>query len=356
MIQDVEIRNFKCFKSLYLPELSRVNIVGGANNVGKTALLEALFMFHDRRSPGIFLKHFHWRGLDLVRSDPEAVWAPYFYDFDLGHPFEIKLKRDGEIETAKYEFNPVFSPMRSNGASSQESEGPVNTREESPLGSVGITYINSDGRKTVAHSYMEDNQAKLEFGSSQPYARSAFLVPARNRPPAEEEAKRLSKVKELKKDKMVEDFLQIIAPGLSDLQVSTAMIKPTIYCDIGLPRLVPVAYAGDGLTRLLSIILDMVNAPGGVVLVDEVENGIHYSVQEKFWIALDKAAKELDCQIIATTHSHESLMAAHSAFATDLFEPQFRYIRLEKIGEEIKAKTYTHEMLGIALEAHLEVR
>lgn len=356
MIQDVEIRNFKCFKSLYLPDLSRVNIIGGANSVGKTALLEALFMFHDRRSEGMFLKHFGWRGIDQVRLDPESVWAPYFYDLDINHPFEIKLKRDGGIESAKYEFNPAFSPAKSNGLSSPAPGDSISTREEnSSVGGLGITYIGPDGKEKKVHSYIEADGPKLESDSPPVLLPPVFLVHARNRTSSDEEAGRLSRVKESKKDKIVENFLRIMEPDLSNLQVSTAMMKPTIYCDIGLPRLVPIGYAGDGLSRLLSIGIDMASAPGGVVLVDEVENGIHYSVQEKFWKALMETAKELDCQIVATTHSHECLMAAHSAFM-GLFEPEFRYIRLEKIGEEIKAKTYTHEMLGIALETHLEVR
>ena len=56
MITEAVIKNFKCFKQLTLPDLGRITIVGGKNNVGKTALLESLFLFFDRTSPNMVLR------------------------------------------------------------------------------------------------------------------------------------------------------------------------------------------------------------------------------------------------------------------------------------------------------------
>ena len=41
-INKIKIENFKCFDKLEVNGLSRVNLIGGKNNVGKTALMEAL--------------------------------------------------------------------------------------------------------------------------------------------------------------------------------------------------------------------------------------------------------------------------------------------------------------------------
>jgi predicted ATPase len=140
-----------------------------------------------------------------------------------------------------------------------------------------------------------------------------------------------------------------------DLRVSYTGTTQTVVCDVGLPRRVPIGYAGEGLVRLLKIILAMTWVEQGLVLVDEIENGVHYSVQEAFWRALAGAAREFDCQVIATTHSYEILRAAHAGLQS-LFEPDFRYIRLERKGAETKAVTFTYENLGTALEAMWEVR
>ena len=41
-IKNIEIKNFKCFKNFKAEGFERVNLIGGKNNVGKTALMEAI--------------------------------------------------------------------------------------------------------------------------------------------------------------------------------------------------------------------------------------------------------------------------------------------------------------------------
>ena len=41
-IREIEIKNFKCFEDFKAEGFGRVNLIGGKNNVGKTALMEAL--------------------------------------------------------------------------------------------------------------------------------------------------------------------------------------------------------------------------------------------------------------------------------------------------------------------------
>lgn len=358
MIRKVEIRGFKCFDHLVVPELARVNIISGANNVGKTSLLEALFLFHDRNTPNMFLGHFARRGIGSVRVSPESLWAPYFHNLDINRQIEICVVGNKGEEQATYKFQPNFIPPRGNGSFSKDTEEHIETETGShgSLGGMEITYIDPSGNKQSAVDYMEGNQARI-YTTGVSKATSTVSVVTGQFPNSDEESKRLSRSKEQKRGKLIEHILQIIEPSICDLQVNTSAIKPYIDCDIGLPRLVPIGWAGDGLRRLLSIALAMSEVgEGGLVLVDEIENGFHYSVQEDIWRAIAEAAETLNCQIVATTHSHEFLRSAFSAFDNELFKPDYRYIRLEKIGDEIKAKTFTHEMLGAALEAHLEVR
>ena len=83
MITRLVIEGFKGFEHLEIPRLSRVTLLGGRNNVGKTSILEALFMFSDRLNPQMILRQFAWRGIETVSLDPESMWAPVFYDYDL---------------------------------------------------------------------------------------------------------------------------------------------------------------------------------------------------------------------------------------------------------------------------------
>ena len=62
-----------------------------------------------------------------------------------------------------------------------------------------------------------------------------------------------------------------------------------IHGDIGLPLLLPIPLMGEGLRRLLSLLLAIANLKDGIVLIDEIENGFHYSVHKKVWQAIASA-------------------------------------------------------------------
>src|SRR5215470_910197 len=106
MLQDLHIRGFKGFRDLQLTDLSRVTLVGGKNNVGKTSLLEAIFLFYDTADPAIFFRHLGWRGIDTALTDAETLFSPVFTDFNMENTISFELKDD--IYTAKMfiKFNP----------------------------------------------------------------------------------------------------------------------------------------------------------------------------------------------------------------------------------------------------------
>ena len=80
----------------------------------------------------------------------------------------------------------------------------------------------------------------------------------------------------------------------------------------GVPHRVPIGSAGDGMWRMLGLALALSNAKGGILLVDEIDTGLHYSVMEKMWRMVSERAVALGVQVFATTHSrdcYESLAA-----------------------------------------------
>lgn len=80
MITRFKVSGFKGLKPLELPKLTRVSLLGGRNNVGKTSVLEALFMFFDRLNPQMILRQYAWRGVGVIPLEAEAMWAPIFYN------------------------------------------------------------------------------------------------------------------------------------------------------------------------------------------------------------------------------------------------------------------------------------
>ena len=99
MINEIDIKNYKCFEHLYVPHCSQINLIVGDNGVGKTALLEAIFMALGMTSEMVF-RFRQARGLDgslrgTPRSIENAIWRDYFYNLDLSRSISITLKGTG---------------------------------------------------------------------------------------------------------------------------------------------------------------------------------------------------------------------------------------------------------------------
>jgi len=99
------------------------------------------------------------------------------------------------------------------------------------------------------------------------------------------------------------DGLKIIAPNLQRIEVVSESIGPSIYLDIGQDALVPLTVSGEGMVRMFSIILELISSRNGVLLIDEIDNGLHYTVMPKLWKLLGALVEKHDVQIFATTHN-----------------------------------------------------
>ena len=66
----------------------------------------------------------------------------------------------------------------------------------------------------------------------------------------------------------------------------------------------------------------MYSVKGGILIVDEVDNGLHYKTMETLWTALLKSAKQLDVQVFVSTHSLDSLNALDEVLSHSCLESQ----------------------------------
>ena len=106
---------------------------------------------------------------------------------------------------------------------------------------------------------------------------------------------------------------------------------------------------------MLNLALAMNEANGGLVLIDEIENGLHYSAQRKVFSNLLTMAKEFNVQIFATTHSSECIRAAYRSFE-EKDRPEFAFYRLSCVKDETKAVYFDNEMMETSIEFRMEIR
>jgi AAA15 family ATPase/GTPase len=330
MITSLIIENFKGFQKLKADNLSRINLFGGNNNIGKTSILEALFAYFDRLSPDFYIKELAWRGLVLLSTQNQKgheLWAPLFYNYDITKTIKLSLTIDKNFyENLEIKIDNDFS--RSIGAQSV-TLSPDSSPTESTSNKLGLHLIgNSNHEKSLDTSYYFSGNKIQNFKKVIKVKNTigAHYISYRTTNPAQDSV-RFGKLITENKDSLVVKALSIIEPRLTDISaIPIAENLTVLHGNIGLPKKVPLNYLGDGMTKVLSYVLSIVSNPKSIVLIDEIENGIHYTKHEEIWKLLFSLAEEYDVQIFANTHSYEMVKAFNNA-CIDL-DKNYSYLEL----------------------------
>lgn len=358
MISRLSINGFKGFERLDIPKLSMITLLGGRNNVGKTTVLEALFMFHDRLNPQMILRQFAWRGVASIGFQPDSMWAPVFNNYDLHKKIEIEAQIDGKEERMILNYNPSFIPATIPVTDIRPGFRAAHIRTDQkpePSFSLDISYYKEKKEIMAAHLLMGRDGFGMHVDKATNHLRQAVFIPAKSVINPMEDAQRFGQLDILGKQEKIVEFLRIIEPRLKSLSVVAMGDTSLIHGDVGLSRKIPLAYMGDGVSRLMSIILAIATSNGGIVMIDECENGIHYSVLPKIWEAMAKAAREYNCQVVCTTHSYECLMASCEGISGGMAD-DFGFVRIDHVNGKTIAKCFDHDMLKAAIESNMEVR
>jgi AAA15 family ATPase/GTPase len=113
---------------------------------------------------------------------------------------------------------------------------------------------------------------------------------------------------------------------------------------------------GDGINRVLTIILALVNADNGFLLIDEFENGLHYIVQEQLWKVIFNLAQKLNVQVFVTTHSEDCIAGFESILNSFNNTLEGKLIRLDNVNGTITQVEFNAQELKIASDQKIEIR
>jgi hypothetical protein len=361
MYQSFKISNFRCFRETTLNSPERVNLIAGMNNVGKTALLEALFLHSGAYNPELTLRLNAFRGIQQVELEfgrwVKTPWDSLFSQFDTSKIVEL-VGENEKTGLRILRLRVIRQPeeLAKIGQSIQHSSDKSESTHSFTSETAQVLELECTEGKQPRKYYMilDRKGVRIEPIPPPPPFPAVFLV-ARGRVSLAEDAESFGKLEILGQQDVLLKALQVIEARLRRLAVVVVGGVPMIHGDIGLGRLVPLPVMGEGMTRLANLVLAIGNAPNGVVLVDEIENGLHHSILSKVWRAIGEVARQFNTQVFATTHSLECIIAAHRAFSeSGCYD--FRLHRLERVNETIRAVTYDQETLEAAIETGLEVR
>ena len=270
-IKEIEIKNYKCFQNFNAKSFSRINLISGKNNVGKTAFMEAFFI-------GI--------NAEDIKGFTNALIAPKIMRESLN--IFSSLINDKLNDKLAIEFLEELASTEitvNNKKVSFDIED-TNNGLKKYLFSIDKENISLNAKEFV-FSYKEEQNKRFidNFGLSNGDIISDF-----------------SSIQ--KRDE--EDFLNQTINDFDSTITTFKIIDEKPQCKMG-----NVYYElnefGDGLRHLISIIIELFKCENGYLFIDEVDNGIHYTKLDDLWIIILKISAQLNIQIFATTHSKECI-------------------------------------------------
>lgn len=118
---------------------------------------------------------------------------------------------------------------------------------------------------------------------------------------------------------------------------------------------IPIGSMGEGIWRILALAIALVSAQGGVLLVDEIDTGLHFSTMSDMWKLIWKTAKKLDVQVFATTHNSDCWSSLADVIQNeDLEGEEITIHRIE--ANKNTSVVFTEPEIVIAAQRDIEVR
>jgi AAA15 family ATPase/GTPase len=368
MLKSLKIKNFRCFEEFNLPQLGRVNLLMGKNNSGKTSVLEALHILNSPNKLKPFLDIIESRGESLPNEKDGNISGNFFEfkHFVSGHLIEPtnSFNIRGMTDTDK---NTTFSFCLRDIQLQKESH-----KERRDNKHINFSYVDFERYSKTSYVLNWEDIDNTEYEIFLPVKTPADSL----RVSAIEESinSRLVSLNLSEANTIVSEFNQIVlTPQEETLYESLRIIEPGIeriaivgnsifqqnvnssfVVSINKQR-VPIGSMGYGIWRMLEITLAMVNIPGGTLLIDEIDTGLHFSVMIDLWKLICKTAEKLDIQVFATTHNSDCWKSlAEVANSDDIASDDITIHRIER-GKKASI-VFNEQEMAIAADRDIEVR
>ncbi|MBW4682465.1 MAG: AAA family ATPase [Microcoleus vaginatus WJT46-NPBG5] len=382
MLKTIKLKNFRGFKSFKLQQLGRVNLLVGTNNSGKTSVLEAIQLLCGRNNLDSLIEIMKNRGEYFVGDDgkgePELDIRHLFYghEIELGSQFSISGTNKKTLEESiegTIGLRSIGSKYDSSRSFEEETISLTEKSFDSDLNdlkglNISIKWV--PGEEEDKRDLLLSPNGGLSFNSARRWrliskqkkiaTRTQFVTSSSLT--TEKMIELFDQVVLTPEEKLVQEALQVIEPRIERIaSVSSNQYRRSDSRGAFVVRLsdsdqrVPIGSMGDGLWRILGLALATVSAEGGVLFVDEIDTGLHFSTMSDMWKLICETSKRLNVQVFATTHSSDCWTSlANIASQEDVAEDGITIQRIERGKEE--GIVFNEREIVIAAEQGIEVR
>lgn len=380
MLQSLKIEGFRGFQNFEMANLGRINLLVGKNNSGKTSILEAIQFLYAQNNIDIFLEtisyrgEFGWsesnrtKGFEICHLFPGHEIIPSKEIIIIGSreshqesvtisvksiPIQLSLFSDKNDDLNNdnifddEEWNKLLLSIRWS-----QSQKPIELEllANGTLARDSIRRMASLSR--ISHKIGIDNKIELKFLTPFSLTSSDMAALFDNIV--------LSPLEDL-----IIESLKIIEPKIERI-ASVGFSKYSTANNLGVrggflikiknhDQPIPIGSLGDGFWRMLRLVLAMVNLENGILLVDEIDSGLHFTVMTDMWKVVWEIAKKLNIQVFATTHSRDCWQSLGELITEEkITDNEITIQRIDK--EKEKAVSFNTRQIYLASERDIEVR
>jgi hypothetical protein len=364
-INGLHIAGYRALRELDIGPFGRVNLVTGKNNAGKSSLLEAIRLLFTQGSPAtlqsILSAREEYAGLAAepeTRPVPEALSVPNLFT---GFPELNACDTPFSIST-NGSSPPLSMTARIRWYAEQTDRDGVPrlvAAQPSLFGELdGAPYLDLVGPRDTVRRLPLNRLHQPTARFTRPDTQAPPCIYLDSTPGATAQLSELwdgIALTEMERD--VVEALKLVSPEIEAVSMvggTGGLPRVAIARSGKVPRRLPLRAFGDGVNRLFGIALSLVCAKEGLLLVDEFENGLHYSILPDVWRVIFETAARLDVQVFATTHSWDCISAFQQA-AND--HPEVGVlVRLTAKGDTVIPTLFREDELRIAARDRIEVR
>jgi AAA15 family ATPase/GTPase len=354
------VSNYRCFRHTKASHFSKINLIGGLNGVGKSNFLEAIFHLVDRANITTWLRPYQWRNLPIGASDTLSALHKCFHDGDLKH----KISLSGNLSNSDVELTCTYGEQTIKKLSTSEVKldniNNISSMSTMTTSGLGFRHTYKTGSKVIldASVIIGDVDLTIEINENNISAGPSSSISNNfTRGLPSDLALRFTAIANAGQLKTMKAYVNSINPDIEDLQLLMFGGQSVIHAALRSGTFVPLPFLGEGMVSLVSVFLAMHHCKNGIVLLDEIDNAVHYSKLSDLWAMIANLSKLLNVQVFATTHSQESLRAFVNAMKENSLISNSSYTRFHKNPEGNPIiSNYTDEEIVSALELGWELR
>ncbi|MCQ2689677.1 ATP/GTP-binding protein [Helicobacter pylori] len=358
MIQSVRIKNFKTFKDTQIDGFTKLNIITGGNNVGKSNLLEALYCLVGKSMhPCANLTEIY----DNIRKEPLTTESKnlMFYGLDTEKEIQIVTTLDNnqtldlQIKFIASENQKVIESQIIPTAEQTQMPSQLNFTLKKNNEEIYNDHLNIDKFPNQSgYNRKFKNFEPSQLQKLLPFESAAIITPS---DAAYRQAHMIQAVSKICSNNQLEEelnkHLNQFDNNIQSISFNTNnQLKLKVK---NIKEKLPLSAFGDGLKKYLHIVSAFMADNAKTIYIDEVENGLHFSRMKlllRCVIDFINDNKDGNLQVFMTTHSQEFIEILDQVIREKDFAHQTKLFCLKQDDQYVIPRTYYGENLEYYFE------